>query len=316
MVHWRVPPVQTLKCRSISIQEQDKREDEAVSPAALGLTLIVPAYNEEGGIVEVLRRLEEVLEASASRYEIIVVDDASTDRTAERVTGEHIRLLRHKQNRGYGAALKSGLRSARFGWVGIIDADGTYPADALPSLIAESGRCDMVVGARIGGDVHIPLIRRPAKWLLRLLASYLAGFAIPDLNSGLRIFRKDIAREFERLYPEGFSFTTTITLAFLSNNYVVEYVPIDYYERVGRSKIRPLRDTLGFISLILRTSMYYAPLKIYGPLSFAFIASGVVRGTYNVIAIQNLTTVDLLLLTTGIILLAIGLLADLIDKRL
>ncbi len=275
----------------------------------------MPAHNEEGGIAEVLRRLEEVLEASAARYEIIVVDDGSTDRTAEQVSGEHVRLLRHKQNQGYGAALKSALRSAQFDWVGIIDADGTYPADALPSLIAESGRCDMAVGARTGEDVNIPLIRRPAKWLLRLLASYLAGVAIPDLNSGLRIFRKDIAREFDRLYPEGFSFTTTITLAFLSNHYVVEYVPIDYYQRVGRSKIRPLRDTLGFISLILRTSMYYAPLKIYGPLSAAFIVSGLVRGTYNVIAIQNLTTVDLLLLTTGIILLAIGLLADLIDKR-
>jgi glycosyltransferase involved in cell wall biosynthesis len=289
---------------------------EKVQSASIQLSVIVPAYNDEHGIADVLRELESVMDQAVAEYEIIVVDDGSTDNTAEQVTGERVRLIRRKTNRGYGASLKLGLRNAKFDWIAITDADGTYPSDALPMLIEAAKSCDMVVGARTGANVNIPLIRRFPKWVLRRLASYLAEREIPDLNSGLRVFRRDIAMQFERLYPSGFSFTTTITLAFLSNDYVVDYIPINYFKRVGRSKIRPIRDTLGFLSLIVRTSMYYAPLKIFGPLSFAFLTAGLVRGVYDVIWLRNLTTADLLLLTTGSILLGIGLLADLIDKRL
>ena len=135
------------------------------------------------------------------------------------------------------------------------------------------------------------------------------------MNSGLRVFRKDVALEFYRLFPAGFSFTTTITLAMMSNDYSVKFVPIDYFKRVGKSKIRPIRDTLNFFALIIRTTMYYQPLKIFGPVSLVLLLAGLGRGGYNAIVHRNLTTVDLLLLLTGIIIAAIGLLADLIDKR-
>jgi hypothetical protein len=175
---------------------------------------------------------------------------------------------------------------------------------------------DMAVGARIGGDVHIPLARRPAKWVLNQVANYLSGTKIPDLNSGLRVFKRDVALSFFRLLPHGFSFTTSITLAMLTNGYPVQFVPIDYRPRAGRSKIRPIRDTLGFLSLIVRTVMYFNPLRIFMPLSLLFLGTGIIKTTYDVITALNITTSDMLLVMTGILIGTLGLLADLIDKRL
>lgn len=279
------------------------------------VSIIIPAYNEEASIEVVVREILDIMTEQSVAHEIIVIDDGSTDDTAEKAEALNVRLIRHPENRGYGAAIKTGIRHAAHSLIAITDADQTYPNKEIPALLSEMDEYDMVVGARTGNKVQIPIIRRPAKWFLRKLANYLIGQEIPDLNSGLRVFRKDAAEKFIRLYPDGFSFTTTITLALMSNNYLVKFRPIDYYQRVGKSKIRPIRDTLGFIGLIIRTIMYYHPLKVFGPVASVLLLAGVVRGGFNVVLYHNLTTVDMLLIVTGIIVGAIGLLADLIDKR-
>ena len=286
-----------------------------VAPTRKEVSIIIPAFNEEEAIGGVIDDIHKAMDETKIAYEIIVVDDASEDGTMEEVQKRGVRLIEHPFNRGYGASLKTGIRQARYSTVVITDADGTYSSREIPRLLEDIPPYDMIVGARIGAKVRISFLRRLAKGLLTLFASYLTGARIPDLNSGLRAFRKEIALEFFRVLPSGFSFTTSITLAMLANDYLVKYIPIDYFERRGKSKIRPIRDTLNFATLILRTVMYYNPLKVFVPLSLFFSLVGLVRGSYNVVTVRNLTTADLLLLMMGVLIGMLGLLADLVDKR-
>src|SRR5438067_9734356 len=175
----------------------------------LSLSLLVPAYNEEGSLAETVAALSK-LRAHFADMEIVIINDGSRDRTGEIARALPVTLIEHVVNRGYGAALKSGLARAKHDYIVIADADGTYPLEDIPKLMADAPEFDMVVGARTGEEVHIPLVRRPAKWMITRLAEYLSQRKIPNLNSGLRVFRKDTALRFLTLYPDGFSFTTTI----------------------------------------------------------------------------------------------------------
>ncbi len=280
-----------------------------------GISVIIPAYNEEAGIGGVLEEVEEVLRGSGLDFEIVVVNDGSTDRTGEIVRGTGAVLLEQPANRGYGAALKLGIGRARYEKILIVDADGTYPPEAIPTLLAEADRYDMVVGARTGKNVAIPTFRRFPKWLLKKLADYLTGMRIPDLNSGLRVFNKTAAERFLPILPDGFSFTTTITVAFLSNSLPVHYAPIDYYKRSGRSKFRPLQDTINLLNLIIRTSLYFNPLKIFVPAAGVLLAAGLALLVHRLIAGGGGMVTTVVLLMAGLQFLALGLLADLIDKR-
>lgn len=266
-----------------------------------------------------MAELEAAFAADGWDYELIVVDDASTDGTAELLAGvrdDRVQVMTHPANRGYGAALVTGIRAARHDVVAIIDADGTYPYDQLPALARKLvPGVDMVVGARTGQGAGGPWLRRPAKWLLRRLAMYLTGTRIPDLNSGMRVMRKAVVLQYRRLLPNNFSFTTTITLAMLTNHYSVAYVPIPYRVRTGRSKIRPIQDTFNFLQLIIRTIMYFAPLKVFLPISFLLFSATFASGVLDVVH-DNLTDKTVLLFTGFMTTLAIGCLADLIDKRL
>jgi glycosyltransferase involved in cell wall biosynthesis len=281
------------------------------------VSIVIPAYNEEEAIGSVIDQITSVMEKADIIREIIVVDDGSTDRTAQIVQERAVQLVRHPFNRGYGAALKTGMRKAKHDAIAIIDADGTYPVEDLPKLMSGIGEWDMVVGARVGGEAKIPPLRKLAKWFLTQLANYLVGTPIPDLNSGLRVFKKDIAMRFYHVLPSGFSFTATITLALLSNDYLVQYLPIRYYKkRRGKSKIRPIRDTLGFLQLIIRTVMYFAPLKIFLPVSLVLFLFGVVIFFYSVLVLHKLMDVTVVVtILASIQIAAIGLLADLMDKR-
>jgi glycosyltransferase involved in cell wall biosynthesis len=282
----------------------------------MAATVIVPAYNEQESIGRVLDQIEEVMAGSGLTYQLLVVDDGSTDRTVEIAQSKGIDVIRHPTNRGYGAALKAGIRRARHDTIVITDADGTYPNEEIPRIVRLMSDYDMVVGARTGGEVHIPLVRRPAKWFINTMANYFARTRIPDLNSGLRAFRKELALRFYPVLPDGFSFTTTITLAMLANGYLVRYVPISYHRRVGSSKIRPIHDTLNFALLIVRTTVYYAPLRVFLPLSGVLLLAGVAIGLYSFLALRRLmdvTTVVLVLASLQIA--AAGLLADMVDKR-
>lgn len=287
-----------------------------------GVSIVVPCYNERDAIAEVLDRIDKVMTESGVPYEIIVVDDGSTDGTADQVDVGRFQLVHHGENRGYGAALKTGVRAARHDLVAITDADGTYPNEQIPALVALAADHDMVVGSRTGAHVRIPLLRRPAKWAITQLANYLSGRRIPDLNSGLRVIRREVWQQFERYYPDGFSLTTTITLALLTNGCRVKFVPIDYHHRVGKSKIRPIRDTLNFTQLIVRTVLYFDPLKVFLPLSLLVFGAGVLVGgvTFALSTFWGIGKVldatMVVLLVTGIQLLAIGALADLISKRM
>lgn len=283
-----------------------------------GLSIIIPAYNEEHGLPEVLSQLLALF-AHHPACEIVVVDDGSTDGTSRVAQGfDRVHVITHRANRGYGAALKSGIRHASYDLICITDADGTYPNDRIIDLVNTLmvKGYDMVVGARTGEHVHIPFQRKPAKWALNKLANFVAGEHIPDLNSGLRVFRRAVALRFFSILPDGFSFTTTITLGMLTNNYLVDYVPINYHARIGTSKIRPVRDTLNFTQLVLRIALYFAPLRIFIPVSLFFLIAAVVWAFFSFIVFEELADVStVVLVMAGIQIGLLGLVAELINRR-
>lgn len=282
----------------------------------VGATIIIPAYNEAQAIGPVLDHIQHVMAEAERPYQLLVVDDGSTDGTADIVQGKGATVVRNSKNRGYGAAIKVGIRHAKHDIIVITDADGTYPNGEIPGLLAYMADYDMVVGARIGEDVHIPLLRRPAKWAIRTLANIMSHSHIPDLNSGLRAFRKEIALRFFPVLPDGFSLTSTITLAMLDNGYLVKYVPINYHKRVGRSKINPILDTLNFALLIIRTTTYYAPLRVFFPLSVVLFVVGLAVGLYSMLVLDHFMDVTtVILLLSALQVAATGLLADMVNKR-
>jgi len=283
-------------------------EDNAVT----AISIVIPAFNEEGAISSGIRQIQEVMDPSVYEYEIIVVDDGSADKTAALARAEGIKLIELPENQGYGAALKAGIKRSSYETIVITDADGTYPAKFIPELVSQLGMYDMVVGARTGSNVAAPLVRMPAKWVLRKLASYLAGRHIPDLNSGLRVMRKSLIRRFLHLLPSGFSFTTTITLAALCSGSLVKYSPIDYHERIGKSKIRPTH-AFDFTLLIIRTIVYFNPLKVFIPLGGIFFLGGMAKFFYD-LYIGNLSETAVLGFIGAAILWAVGLLSDQIAK--
>jgi len=279
----------------------------------VAVSIVIPAYNETGGIRPTLEQLKESI--GDLDCEILVVDDGSEDDTASQAEACGVRVIRHDVNRGYGASLKTGIRNAAGAVICITDADGTYPNDRIPELFGLMERYDMVVGARTGANVAIPLIRRPAKWCLNQLANLLAGTKIPDLNSGLRLFRKDVVDKYMHFMPAGFSFTTTITMAMLNDDYLVKYVPIDYYHREGRSKIRPIRDTSNFVMLILRVTMYFKPLKIFLPIAGLLLVGSIIALIGDLGRETGLSDKTVIMsLATGMVFL-VGLLADAVANR-
>jgi glycosyltransferase involved in cell wall biosynthesis len=281
----------------------------------LAVSVLVPAFNEEGAIAETVKKIAEQ-RTFFRELEIVVINDGSDDRTGEIARSLEVTLLEHEVNRGYGAALKTGLQHAKHEFVIIADADGTYPLEDIPKLVNDMSECDMVVGARTGAVVEVPLLRRPGKWIITRLAEYLSGQRIPDLNSGLRVFRRNIALRFLSLYPDGFSFTTTITLAMLTNHYRVKFVPINYLRRIGKSSIKPIRDFTNFTILIIRICAYFKPLNVFVPPALLLFLVGVTKGIIDYTRQGHLGLLAIALALTGIQMLFIGLLADLIDQRM
>jgi len=285
------------------------------------LSLIIPTYNEEQTVGGVVRDAFRVVEGLQGPGEIIVVNDGSLDQTSsilQELKGEleNMIVINHEKNRGYGAAIKAGLRRAEHEIIAITDADGTYPSESIPDLFAAMDEADMAVGARSSQAPRESFFRRPAKWALTKLAVYLAGTRIPDLNSGLRVMRRSVVNRFMNILPDGFSFTTTITLAMLTNNYRVKFIPISYRARKGKSKIRPFQDTMNFIQMIVRTVMYFNPLKVFIPISVFFLLAALAVLILTALFAERIMDVTVgLLAATGVQTLLIGMLADLIDKR-
>lgn len=285
-----------------------------------GVSVVIPSFNEEKGILNVLQGTDLVMSQSRYDYEIIVVNDGSTDRTGEILETARIpkmRLYTHASNKGYGASLKTGIKKSEYDHVAIMDGDGTYPWQMLPELLDAyfQNDFDMVVGKRDAKSSAIPAIRKPAKWFLTKLANYLAEEKIPDLNSGFRVMRKGILLDYFHMLPSGFSFTTTVTLLMLTNGYDVKYIPIHYNNRTGKSKIRPIHDTLNFIQLITRTVMYFSPLKIFIPISLTLFGGTLISLCLD-FQTHHIAGKTVILFVSFCIVLSIGLLADLINKRL
>lgn len=288
-----------------------------MNPDQHGLSIVIPAYNEQDGILNVLNSLKDIMAESSIAYEVIVIDDGSTDNTPEILKSIiWLKTIQHPQNLGYGAAIKSGIRIASYDWICITDADGTYPNENIPDFFKLTNENDMIVGARLGSKAKIPTIRKPAKWVLNKLANYLVRQEIPDLNSGLRIFNKSIAEKYFNILPDGFSLTTTITLAMLSKNYRVKYVTIPYYVRDGKSKIRPIYDTINFVQLILRTIVFFDPLRIFIPVSMSLFLLASILFAIRLVTGEGFAVYILMIFLTSIQIMAIGIIADLINRKL
>ncbi|MCC0064599.1 MAG: glycosyltransferase [Defluviimonas sp.] len=278
----------------------------------MSLSVVIPAYNEEGAVRQTIESVREELEPLDIPYEIIVVDDGSEDATLSiaRETGAIVDS--NQVNTGYGASLKRGIRRAQYEYVAIIDADGTYPAHYLPSMLAMCRDQDMVVGDRGAAMKNVPWIRKPAKWMLNALASFLAERRLNDLNSGLRVFRKSELVPFIPLLPQKFSFTTTITLCMSCNGKRMIYTPIEYGKRVGKSKIRPV-DFINFIILVLRVIVLFNPLRIFIPLGLILMGIGAVKFIIDIFY-QNLSETTVFGFLGAIMIWSLGLIADMISR--
>lgn len=283
-----------------------------VAAKHVDLSVVIPAYNEELAIVQTVAAVNQALSDLPITYEVVVVDDGSTDRTADRAETTSARVVRCEENGGYGSALKRGIAAGDSEFIAIIDADGTYPASGLLAMLETAEHADMVVGARNTNMANVPFIRRPAKFILNSLANYLAQKKIPDLNSGLRVFRRGVLTRFIPLLPMGFSFTTTITLCMICSGLRVVYVPIEYGRRIGNSKIR-FTDFFNFVLLVLRTIVLFNPLRVFLPLGFALFLLGVSKLIYDIL-IGDLSESAVLGILAAIIIWSFGLIADMLAR--
>jgi len=284
-------------------------------------TIIIPVYNEKASISKTIFDIRTALENYDSEYEIICVNDASKDGSeeilAQLAEKNIIKVINHHINKGYGASIKTGICAAKGNWIMITDADGTYPVDKMPLLLSQKDKYNMVVGTRIGKKVKIPFLRKPIKFILNKFSSYLAGQKIPDLNSGLRIFDKEIALNYWNLFPERFSFTSTMTMICTTKGYSTLFIPIDYMERKGKSSIHPIKDTVRFFTLLFKLSLYFNPLKTFIPLSVICLIFSILRGARDIIvtADQHIGNFAFGLFFLSIQIFFFGLIAEIISKK-
>jgi glycosyltransferase involved in cell wall biosynthesis len=285
----------------------------APEPERFDLTIVIPAYNEEGAVATTVDRIRGALATLPLRFEIVVVDDGSKDNTRHEAQRAGARVLASSANGGYGWALKRGIAGSDSEYVAIIDADGTYPAETLVPMLEIAKTADMVVGDRSGAMNNVPLLRRPAKWMLNKLANFLADRKIPDLNSGLRVFKRESLTRFVPLLPDAFSFTTTITLCMLCTKMQVEYIPVAYGKRIGQSKIRPT-DFFNFMLLVVRITTLFQPLRVFLPLGAMLFLLGSAKAAYDIWLLMKLSESAVFGLLASLIIWSLGLLADMISR--
>ena len=268
------------------------------------VSVVIPAYNEEEGIAAVVAGV-----GARQRWrEILVVDDGSQDRTGERALLAGARVVRHPYNKGNGAAVKTGIRAAQGEVVLLMDGDGQHdPEDAL-RLVGPIGVFDMVIGARASGDQTVT--RALGNAVFKGLASWLTGRPIPDLTSGFRAARRDLLLEVLHLLPNGFSYPTTSCLAFLKAGYNVAFEPVKARPRLGRSKIRPLRDGVRFLLIIFKIVTLYSPLKVFFPLSAASLVLGTAYGIWNVYWVGKIPMGSGLLIQLAVVVFLFGLISE------
>jgi polyisoprenyl-phosphate glycosyltransferase len=287
------------------------------------VSIILPCYNEQDHVATEVERICAAMDASEYDYELLAFDDASTDQTYTRLIEvapkfPQLQVIRFHRNGGSGTVRRIGTQRARGEIVVWTDADMTYPNERIPEfvqMLEKEPTLDQVVGARTSEQGTHKILRIPAKWFIRKLAEQLTNAKIPDLNSGLRAFRRQVALPYLRLLPPGFSCVTTITIAFLSNQHDVRYVPIEYSKRSGTSKFRFVTDAYRYILQVLRMVMYFNPLKVLMPLALFLIVLGISKGIYDMVVHPLLFAVNtVLIFVTGLLIASLALLADLIVR--
>jgi len=253
-----------------------------------GVTVVVPVFNEEEAIEATIASLQSTLATLGRPAEILVIDDGSTDASVERASRTSARVIRHPINSGYGQSLLTGIDAAAHDTVIIVDADGSYPIEFLPKLLAMYDKgFDMVVGARQGKQFETSSAKRCLRLIFRLLAEFTCGRSIPDINSGFRVFRKQPVQSGRAAISSGFSFTTTVTLLFMLNHLFVGYLPIPYHQRIGKSKVRILPDALRSFQIIITSIAQFNPLKLF---LILFLVCGL--GTFGLLFLMSLVQPD------------------------
>jgi len=327
-----VPNQWQVRCTAVSIVERvdpapvHPHTSETVGlrpagPNSLDVTIVLPCFNEQDHVLAEIERITLAMDATELSYELLVIDDKSTDGTLQVLQDAmhrfpNMRLMPFRRNGGSGTARRIGTHEAYGRIVVWTDADMTYPNERIPEFVQyliDNPDVDQVVGARTSEQGTHKILRVPAKWLIRKVAERLAATKIPDLNSGLRAFRRDVSLPYLRLLPPGFSCVTTITMSFLSNQHAVDYLPIDYAKRAGTSKFHFVKDAYRYILQVLRMVMYFNPLKVLMPLALWLFSAGIVKGIVDVIRYDlRVTASTLLLVLGGLIIGSMALLADLI----
>jgi glycosyltransferase involved in cell wall biosynthesis len=278
------------------------------------ISLVIPAYDEQEAISTVVVRADRAL--AGIEHEVIVVDDGSRDKTSETARAAGATVIRHPHNLGYGAAVKSGVRSARFDTIAIADADGTYPLDQIVPLLNEYAKgFDMVVGARRGTEYRESVLKSPLRLLLKWLVEFTAGRDIPDINSGLRVFSRNTSMTYFSHLCDTFSFTTSLTLAYMMTGKFLSYLPISYGKRIGRTKVRLFRDSLRTLQFIVQAIVYYNPLKIFilmsGLVFLIAVACIAVAAWSQWVGLYYTGTIGIMI---SMLVFSIGLLAELLRQ--
>jgi glycosyltransferase involved in cell wall biosynthesis len=277
--------------------------------AAIDVSVVIPAFNEEKAIGTTLEEVLAAVSVSSRRYEIIVVNDGSHDGTGAVAAAKGVRVVTHRRNRGYGASLKSGTLAASGDVVLFYDADNQFDPADIDRMVTELGDDDAALGARTQSS-HAPFSRRGGKKILGWLANYLARTRIPDLNCGLRAIRRDLLLDYLHLLPNGFSASTTTTLVLLKESHDVRFVPVTVKKRIGKSTVKPIKDGLDTALLIVRLTTLLDPFRVFGPVAVLFFLAGVLRGAYYVKYGGGLSSASLFLLVSSVIIFFFGLLAD------
>ncbi len=279
----------------------------------MNVSIIIPVYNEEKSIKNIIIELKKILSKNKLKYEIIVVDDGSTDNTPNIVKSLKVNLITHKKNKGVGAARKTGILNAKYENIVMIDGDSTYPINAIPELLKQLKTYDLVIGYRKKEAGTFKILRKPVKLLIKSLAEFITGEKIKDLNSGLRAFKKSDILKFFNILPNTHSWVSTQVICYLSNYYTIKYIPIEYYKRKGKSTFHPIKDTYNYISLIFRTILYFSPLKIFFPLSSLVMIYGLIKALIDGIHGKIINS-DIIIIILGGFIFIIGILADIIIK--
>ncbi|MEY2426736.1 MAG: hypothetical protein QOI61_2308 [Actinomycetota bacterium] len=281
------------------------------------ITVVLPVHNEEECLEQEITRIKQGLDASKYTWEMVLVDDASSDNSAKIADGfPWIRRITFPVNRGSGAARRIGSQAAKGNVVVWTDADMTYPNDEIAELVDALGDADQVVGARRTEEGTLRLLRAPAKWAIKKFASVLTKSEIPDLNTGFRAFRRESAAEYLPLLPNGFSHVTTITLTMLMDGKQVVFTPIDYASRAGRSKFHPIRDTYVYVMQVLRMVTFFNPLTVFMPIGLTLLAVGGLKLIYDIIEHPVRVAINtMLILFAGFQIAVLALLADLVVSR-